>query len=417
MYLMFSQAAVAAFLLLGHAAAQETRPQLVTKKCTSSGGCVAQNTSVVLDTDSRKKRTSSGGTDYAAMGVTTSGDALTLQHYVNGFSASPRVYLLDEGTGKYVLMELLNNQELTVDVDFSNVPCGENGAFYLSEMTADGSKNPGQFNSGGAALGNGYCDAQCQGYCCGEMDILEANSRANAFTPHPCGANDCDKSGCGFNPYAAGHQGYYGPGGSGVDTNKPFTVVTQFATDSGAAGGTLTSVTRKYVQNGKVVASATGAAGGDSVTSCSSAAQFGGLATMGQALGRGMVLVFSIWNDNGQFMNWLDSGSAGPCSATEGNPSLIQQQHPGTHVVFSNIRWGDIGSTFQGSGSGGGGTTTTSKQTTSTSKATTTATTKPPSGATQTHYGQCGGQGYSGPTACAAPYACQTANPYYAQCL
>lgn len=43
---------------------------------------------------------------------------------------------------------------------------------------------------------------------------------------------------------------------------------------------------------------------------------------MGKALGRGMVLAMSIWNDPGQFMNWLDSGNAGPCNATEGNPAL-----------------------------------------------------------------------------------------------
>lgn len=47
-----------------------------------------------------------------------------------------------------------------------------------------------------------------------------------------------------------------------------------------------------------------------------------------------------------------------------------------------------------------------------------TSTTAPPStGETQSHWGQCGGSGYTGPTKCASPYACQTQNPYYAQCL
>ncbi|KAH9483357.1 Xyloglucan-specific endo-beta-1,4-glucanase A [Psilocybe cubensis] len=32
-------------------------------------------------------------------------------------------------------------------------------------------------------------------------------------------------------------------------------------------------------------------------------------------------------------------------------------------------------------------------------------------------YGQCGGTGYSGPTACASPYTCTYSNPYYSQCL
>lgn len=52
-----------------------------------------------------------------------------------------------------------------------------------------------------------------------------------------------------------------------------------------------------------------------------------------------------------------------------------------------------------------------------TSTTITTTTTTPVSGAGQTHWGQCGGSGYSGPTSCDAPYACTTLNPYYAQCL
>ncbi len=103
----------------------------------------------------------------------------------------------------------------------------------------------------------GYCDAQCPhdikfisgeanvidwrpnpkdksnnmgigkyGSCCPEMDIWEANSMANAYTPHTCdsdgpfrcdgvecGDNDkgerydgvCDKDGCDINPYRMGN--------------------------------------------------------------------------------------------------------------------------------------------------------------------------------------------------------------------
>ncbi len=186
-----------ASLLVGVAVAQssEEHPLLPSMKCTSSGGCVLQNTSVVLDRDSKFARGSAGSrsaADYAAMGVSTAGNALTLFHYVKTDGklnpASPRVYLLADD-GKYAMMSLLN-QELSVDVDLSALPCGENGAFYLSEMAADG--------RGGAEAGNGYCDAQCQGYCCSEMDILEANSMATAMTPHPCKGNTCDKGGCGL---------------------------------------------------------------------------------------------------------------------------------------------------------------------------------------------------------------------------
>jgi cellulase len=109
------------------------------------------------------------------------------------------------------------------------------------------------------------------------------------------------------------------------------------------------------VQSGKVIHNAVAEVSGSEVNSiteglCENSASYfqkmGGLKQMGNALRRGMVLIFSIWNDSGQFMSWLDSGDAGPCNSTEGNPALIQAQHPETSVTFSNIRWGDIGSTY-----------------------------------------------------------------------
>jgi cellulase len=160
-----------------------------------------------------------------------------------------------------------------VDVGLSDLPCGENGAFYLSEMAADGSGGTG---SGGAGAGNGYCDAQCQGYCCNEMDILEANSQATAMTPHPCKGSTCDRSGRGYNPYVSGQKGFWGPGKT-VDTSKVFTVVTQFA----ASGGKLSQITRKYIQNGKRIG------GGGTISSCGRESSTGGLTGMDQALQSG----------------------------------------------------------------------------------------------------------------------------------
>lgn len=365
------------------AANPEVHPELPTWKYTTSGGCVQQNTSVVLDWDFHTIHTTGGTTscksgngpssqcssaaacaqncvvdgiaNYTQFGVSTSGNAVTMYHYVQSTgrltSASPRIYLLG-GDGNYVMFKLLN-QEFSFDVDLSTLPCGENGALYFSEMEADGGQSDN--SKGGAAYGSGYCDAQCpalawrngvpnsarQGFCCNEMDILEANSRANAFTPHPCTNNNCDKSGCGYNPYASGKRNFYGPGMT-LDTSKPFTVITQFQ----ANNGQLSQITRKYVQNGRTIGGASGA-GGDLITAsgCGSAGSFGGLAGMGQALGRGMVLAMSIWNDAAQNMAWLDSGSNGPCGKGEGTPANIQSKQPNTHVVFSNIRWGDIGST------------------------------------------------------------------------
>jgi cellulase len=259
------------------------------------------------------------------------------------------------------------------------------------------------------------------------MDIWEANANATAYTPHPCEGDSCDPNGCGFNPYAQGVHGYYGNGGT-VDTLKPMTVITQFYTNDNTVTGTLSEVRRLYIQDGKVIKNAVSTSTGlDSVTadwcvsSDSYAANLGGLTTMGEALGRGMVLIFSIWNDAGQFMGWLDSGSSGPCSSTDGNPANIQANTPGTYVTFSNIRWGDIGSTFtEDNGTPPSSSSTTTAAPTSQKPTSTTpppVSTTAPSGATQTHWGQCAGNGWTGPKTCASPYTCQYNNDWYSQCL
>ncbi|EPS34262.1 putative endo-beta-1,4-glucanase [Penicillium oxalicum 114-2] len=83
-------------------------------------------------------------------------------------------------------------------------------------------------------------------------------------------------------------------------------------------------------------------------------------------------------------------------------------------------------SSSSGGGSGGSTTATTTAAQTTTTKAPvtttkTTTTAAPPTttagGATAGHWAQCGGVGYSGPTACASPYTCKKQNDYYSQCL
>lgn len=196
------------------------------------------------------------------------------------------------------------------------------------------------------------------------MDVWEANSRANQIAPHTCSTDGlflcegaecgakglCDKNGCGDNPYRhRGDKNYYGLGLK-VDTSKPFTVVTQFP----AKNGILQQIVRKYVQNGVVIENAAknvttmdqaycDAQGGAEMFS-----SLGGMAGMGGALERGMVLAMSIWWDEGGHMTWLDSGEAGPCNATEGDPKIIQQIEKDPTVTFSKIKWGEIGSTFGG---------------------------------------------------------------------
>ncbi|RPA73852.1 endoglucanase 1 [Ascobolus immersus RN42] len=422
---------VAALLLLSPlvsaqtmAKGKENHPRLTTWKCTNKGGCKPKNSAIVLDNLAHPIKQLNapeydcGGwgsapnatacpdektcqkncvaypiQDYSDYGVVTKGDQLHLTQLSKDGSktVSPRVYLLEENKKKYEMLKLTGN-ELAFDVDLSKLPCGMNGALYLSEMEADGGKKTTKLNKAGAEYGTGYCDAQCYttpfingapnlagaGSCCNEMDIWEANSRATGIAPHTCRyprlftcqgeacawGGDCDEWGCTYNTYKVGQPNYYGRGKEfNVDTTRPFTVVTQFPTDK---KGNLVAYRRLYVQDGKVVKNAvinvTGTPveefnGTNEMTDAYCAAtggaerylDLGGTKAMGDALARGMVLIFSIWWDEGGNMQWMDgaANNAGPCDATEGSPSNILKVEPNPSVTFSQVKWGEIGSTYK----------------------------------------------------------------------
>lgn len=77
--------------------------------------------------------------------------------------------------------------------------------------------------------------------------------------------------------------------------------------------------------------------------------ELGAHEAMGDAMARGMVLAISIWWDEGGNMQWMDGAAqnAGPCDLTEGNPANIVKVEPNPTVTFSNIRWGEIGTTWK----------------------------------------------------------------------
>merc|ERR1712203_1347369 len=90
----------------------------------------------------------------------------------------------------------------------------------------------------------------------------------------------------------------------------------------------------------------------------------GALSQMGAALERGMVLVLSLWDDTDVDMKWLDATYPsnepprtpgvlrGPCPGdATSEPKYLRATVPDAHATFSQIKVGDIGSTF-GSGSG-----------------------------------------------------------------
>ncbi|KAK4183958.1 endoglucanase EG-1 precursor [Podospora australis] len=348
------------------------------------------------------------GAHYPDLGISTKGSELTLTFFVNKTSgavlAAPRVYLLSNEKS-YDMFSLLN-KEFTVDIDAKDLPCGTNGALFFSEMEANGGRSA--VNPGGAQYGTGYCDAQCpklpfingeanidkHGACCAEMDIWEANSRATSFTPHPCNitglykcagelcgtpnrySSVCDRDGCDFSSYRLGQRSFYSPGPDmAIDTNRKFTIVTQFLTTTGDSTGDLHEIRRLYVQDGKVIQNAQiqvlGIDRGNSLTdnfcaqekktfgAVNAFGSQGGLKSMGEALRRGMVLVFCVWNDSNSAMKWLDGTwpvtadpaqdpgtGRGPCKAGEGTGEDIWTNHLYTSVKFSNVKSGEIGSTY-----------------------------------------------------------------------
>merc|ERR1712110_492944 len=151
------------------------------------------------------------------------------------------------------------------------------------------------------------------------------------------------------------------------------TVVTQFLTNDQTDDGSLSEIKRFYVQNDKVIGNPMAKVGNippfNSVTqdTCDKQKEFfgeknsfidkGGMQNMGESLGRGMVLVMSLWDDHAAHMLWLDASyppslqgkpgyERGPCSLDSGVPSDVESQHPNSKVVFSNIKYGAINSTF-----------------------------------------------------------------------
>ena len=84
----------------------------------------------------------------------------------------------------------------------------------------------------------------------------------------------------------------------------------------------------------------------------------GSMKSMSDALGRGVVLVMSLWDDHASNMLWLDStyptdstqpGAArGFCSIDSGDADVVEAQSPNSYVKYSNIRVGEIGSTYSG---------------------------------------------------------------------
>lgn len=374
--------------LVGAASASFTT-DLTIKTC-NSAGCTPVKKRVALDA-------TSGGTENL---ITVTGQNSLKLTYGGPSVGGPRVYLIeDEGVNKNTMF-LLKGQEFTFDVELSTMGCGFNAALYFVGMTE---------NDGGAEGGTKYCDAQAVGGTfCSEMDIMEANTRAQQYTTHACvdacgsygdapeckGAGSpaavCDQSGCGLNPFRYGpgtswdtetnNVAWYGPRTDGtsyaLDSMKTYTVVTQFHASS---SGDLMNITRFYLQNGNRINLPTLYVGpptdGTHMTGVANPAttadfcteiydRWNGnvgltpLAQMGKNMEKGMVLAMSAWYAAETYVNGKPTGSQTGMSWLDGvnnwgkyikagpcNTSTSDTAGP-YFASFSDIRVGDIGTTF-----------------------------------------------------------------------
>merc|ERR1712176_1039256 len=229
------------------------------------------------------------------------------------------------------------------------------------------------------------------GSCCTEIDIWEANKISTAYTMHACTVDGqtrcdgidcgddpddrfkgvCDKNGCDMNAYRLGVHNFWGPGSDfQIDSTKPVQVTTQFITDDGSDSGKLTEVKQFYTQNGKTIEHPMYKVNGneyndisddyckDWVATTKDGTNFeekGGMGAVEKAIDAGVVLVMSLWDDHYANMLWLDStypvDSTDPgtlrgyCSADSGKPDDVESKQAKSHVIFSDIKFGPIGST------------------------------------------------------------------------
>ncbi|KAJ7209983.1 glycoside hydrolase [Mycena pura] len=352
-------------------------------------------------------------------GITTSNNSATMKFFTQSsvVNIGNRVLLLDAEsaqaapTNHYQIFFPLN-MELSFDVDVSQLPCGN---LSLREIATDGGISQDHTNrTAGAGWGSGNCDGRCStdhqfidglvwinhypnvmnmlGACCNEFRLWHGNAVSETMVAHPCSAPglttctaaslggqcatpSCDVTGCEFNPFREGAPAsFYGVGPTfSLDTSRKFTVVTQFITNSNSSTGVLTSIRRFYIQDGTTLPNPLPQISGITQTyeftekHCAEQkvafgeanvfANLGGLATLGSAFQRGMVLEMGIDEDRVDHMLWLDSTfppgadpqkpgvRRGLCGTDTGVPADVETNNRGAQVVFSNIKFGPIRST------------------------------------------------------------------------
>jgi len=215
----------------------------------------------------------------------------------------------------YMALNLLG-WSLRYTVDLSGAECGCNAALYLTSMRQ---------NKNSSSCSDYYCDANSVcGVACAEIDIQEANMHSWHSTLH--GRDDPNGVGGGFGGGGEEWSGprdwnasQYSPGGSCIDTRRPFDVDAAFPVD---AEGSLAGLVVTLSQEGKSCPLSTRTVG------------YAGMPELTEALRAGMTPIVSYWSADD--MLWMDGAGKDKLGACKKDrPSRCAES-----VRFSNFSVG-----------------------------------------------------------------------------
>jgi len=219
---------------------------------------------------------------------------------------------------QYLAFNLLGKR-MRYTTDMSDLGCGCNAAFYLTNMHQ---------NTHASECSDFYCDANnvC-GQSCAEIDIQEGNK----FSWHTTLHGKVDHAGVGKGVGGGGWNwngprewstSEYGPGASSIDTSKPFQVEVGFPADGDCQ---LKAMEITLSQDAR-----------SDCTLKLAIDSYSGMTEMTEALTAGMTPIVSYWKSAD--MLWMDGKGAdgqGPC-ATDSPDDC------GKRAKFSNFSVGTI---------------------------------------------------------------------------
>jgi len=250
--------------------------------------------------------------------VTTNGDAVTMT-----WGGEVRAFVTLRETDDMPANNFYNfslfNKELSYEVDLSQVGCSCNAALFFTSM-------PGYHKNGTVARGAFnpyYCDANnVGGVRCWEHDSIEANRHALHITPHGCDApaggyiDDCDKEGCAASVVDTDSGAMCPDRSCLIDTRKPFRIFQRY---EGNAAGELVRMIHRMEQP---------PIAGFVMEVCEPSY----VIHMADFFKGQMVMVFQLWGESYEMMEWLDkkSGCTGDCDKEAAK------------VTFSNIQINSI---------------------------------------------------------------------------